>query len=239
MCRPVDVIKVPLEPPRPVPSFAPAPPDNVCPGIEVPIATALPTGELTSAADGDLRIYVTARPNPRAAAGATTVCHRDAFGRPVVAHINLHAPLITYLHATATGAGVAAADAERAVTLAARAIEHELLHVLAYTWSTIAQFRDPSRRLRSIVTTGRTFSGARARYLVTPSATYAIREHYAALPPALQDSSTLPGLEIGGIVDEPNANLVRSLTSVAQVVAMHHLQVTARACTICNGYRVW
>lgn len=58
----------------------------ICPAIPLPLTVAVPNSRLlTSNPDqGDLQVYVTFRPNPSAARGATTICKRDGFGRPVV-----------------------------------------------------------------------------------------------------------------------------------------------------------
>jgi hypothetical protein len=214
--RPVDKIDVPIEVPDSHPSDPTLldNPSDVCPQIATPLVAALPHAALSSATDGDLRIYATARPNPDAAPGQSTTCHRDVFGRPVVAHTNVHAPLVTYLHGESARGGAAAATA---AALLQRVLEHEMMHVLALQWGTLAQFRDASRRIRGTITDSRLVRGDSAQYLVTPHATYAIRQHYAVSVQDLQGSSVLPGLEIGGSATSLDPDQVCTHTCAAHL----------------------
>lgn len=156
-------------------------------------------------------MYVTARPNPLAAPGASTVCHRDAFGRPVIAHINIHAPLVNYIYERSYAGGAAAAD--HAGRLLSASLRHELMHVLVLMWASVKQFRDSSRQLLGITTLDRLEQGGNsqylAQYLVTPHSVYALRQQYSVGALALQRSSRPPGLEIGGIADGTNLADVR------------------------------
>ena len=172
-------------------------PPSICPAIDTASATALPNGSLNSRTDGDMRVYATARPNPAAAPGASTVCHRDGFGRPAVAHINFHAPLVTYLHAQSSQDEMARDAAE----YMQQVVRHELMHVLALQWGTLAQFRDASRRIQNSVHVSRLVGASSAQYLVTPHAQYAIRRHFAVGVADLQSNSALPGLEISTMPD--------------------------------------
>ena len=123
-----------------------APNDNICPSIVSDAASIFPSSVLDTSQHGDLHVFVTARPNPSEVPGASTVCHRSAFGRPIVAHINVHAPLVMHLFARRgreVGAGEFAAAAVLHATL-----RHEMMHVLAFMWNSLRQFRDASRMLQ-------------------------------------------------------------------------------------------
>ena len=114
----------------------------VCPAVAALTTALFPSSEIDTATDGDLHIFITARPTPAAAPGASTVCHRSAFGRPIIAHINVHAPLLSQLHGNALrGIG-------RPVRVMRATLRHEVMHALALTWNSLLQFRDRSRMLQ-------------------------------------------------------------------------------------------
>ena len=185
----------------------PSSPATICPTLQTPTSAVLGSGHLKSSRDGDLLVFITARPNPNAAPGASTVCHRDGFGRPVVAHTNVHAPLVTYLHSEALAGSERGA---RAAQLLQRVLTHELMHVLALQVASLYQFRDASRRIRSPTIDTRLVHGSDVRYLVTPHSTYALRAHYAIGPLLLQSGQQIPGMQVGGVAPEVDPARVRA-----------------------------
>lgn len=237
-CRPADVIRIPTRGPQTVDDDADPQEDAdafVCPGISRPLSEELHGSEPGSVAlnssVGDLRVYLTARPNPAGAFGATTVCHRDAFGRPVVVHVNVDAPLLSRLHGFARAPAPPPAGLRDAVATLRNVLRHELMHALALTWTTLAQFRDRSRRLRSSVLVERQQGEALLHYLVTPRAVFAVREHFRVPQntPELQIDSVVPGIEVVGVqADAPEAGQVRfflfspSMHAVVHVLRAEH-----------------
>lgn len=144
----------------------------ICPAIPIAFSEALPARSLT---DEDVRVYVTLRPNPGAARGVTTVCRRDRFGRPAIAHINIHAPF-------------AKAQFSRQEDTSARlqmhaTLLHETMHVLALTSESLQQFRAPSRRLWGSVVEDADVRGVEVKLLVTPLAAFEVRRQYRIEPP--------------------------------------------------------
>lgn len=188
------------------PSALPTEPDvdqdpPICPAVPIPVANLFPNGHLTAdnENEGDLLVYVTFRPNPGAARGATTVCKRDGFGRPVIVHVNLHAPFVVTMHANAIRIS-AQAQASTRTAASARAYAvmlHEMMHALALTSTSIQQFRTLSRKLRGSVVEDTAVRGFEAQFLVTPNARFAVRKQYVIEQPSTL-SSMVPGLEIVG-----------------------------------------
>lgn len=202
-CRPVDEIQISgSEEDTSASSSDPEDEDPpICPAIPLPLTFAVPNSRLlTSNLDqGDLQVYVTFRPNPSAARGATTICRRDGFGRPVVVHVNLHAPFVATMHAISTrrvlrAAPYTAADAERLISVV---MLHEMMHALALTSTSIQQFRTLSRKLRGSVVEDTDVRGFEAKFLVTPNARFAVRQQYNIQDPSILPSD-VPGLEIVG-----------------------------------------
>jgi hypothetical protein len=177
---------------------------HICPHIAIDAASVLPSSKLPN---NDLLLYITTRPNPEGVVGATTVCRRDYFGRPAVVHINLHAPLVMRLHMLATRHAALGAQnilANGSATIV-RLLQHEMMHALALTWTTISQFRVASRHIRSQTVSERTRNEEVQRLLVTPHTLYAIRQHFDVpnSPDQLQLMSAVPGLELVGHSADP------------------------------------
>ena len=245
-CRPADVIRIPVgQGDRPEAAgddgedidSADA---SVCPGISRPLSQELGRADdgsayLNSTSEGDVRIYVTVRPNPAGAPGATTVCHRDAFGRPVIVHINVDAPLLARLHAFAPAAAPPPAGLRDVAATLRAVLRHELMHALALTWTTLAQFRNRSRRLRSNVLVERQQNEALLSYLVTPHAVFAVRQHFRVPNDTaeLQLDSVVPGLEVLGVqADPPEAGQVRAPATAAPAACSSDEGVRARPRTV-------
>jgi hypothetical protein len=173
---------------------------SICPAVPIPVTTALPNGYISASDRGHLLVYVTFRPNPGAARGSTTVCKRDGFGRPVIVHINLHAPFVVTMHADANRLSFRQ-DQEARTTTALRTVRavmlHEMMHALALTSTSIQQFRAQSRKLRGSVVEDTDVRGFEAQFLVTPNARFAVRKQYNIQAPSTQPSA-VPGLEIVG-----------------------------------------
>jgi hypothetical protein len=180
----------------------------ICPTIPIPFDEALPTGRLfpRDARDGHVRIYVTFRPNPGAARGFTTVCSRDGFGRPVIVHMNFHAAFIATAYANDLR-NAQTGQARMAKSMARATVLHEVMHALALTTRSMQQYRNLSRRLRGNVLSDHDVRGVEAQFLITPSAFYALRQHYRIVAPPSNDPNAVPGLEIVGPTTE--TNLVR------------------------------
>ena len=145
----------------------------MCPLLDPVIPAALrgPRSRMDTVTNGDIHIFVTARPTVLSANAASMTCMRDGFGRPVIAHINVNSALIHVL-ATDTFAGAA---------MLLNVIRHELMHVLALTWTSFGQFRTSDRRLLVSVTDAMASRGvASVRFLVTPWARSAVELHYNA-----------------------------------------------------------
>ena len=171
----------------------------ICPAVPIPITTALPNGRLSASNDneGHLLVYVTFRPNPAAVRGATTVCKRDGFGRPVIVHINLHAPFTVHMHAKANRISFTPGNQATAHGTAYAVMLHEMMHALALTSTSIQQFRTLSRKLRGSVVDITELRGIEASFLVTPNARFAVRQQYNIQNPSTQPND-VPGLEIVG-----------------------------------------
>lgn len=167
----------------------------ICPGIPIAFSEALPEHSLTAE---DVRVYITLRPNPAAARGITSICRRDRFGRPAIAHINIHAPFAKAQFTRAQTSGGASARQLMQATLL-----HETMHTLALTSESLQQFRAPSRRLWGSVVEDADVRGVEAKFLVTPNAAFEVRRHYRIEPPL--DMADTPqrssGLEILGYRD--------------------------------------
>eukprot|EP00892_Ulva_mutabilis_P008056 jgi/Ulvmu1/5622/UM023_0161.1 len=167
----------------------------ICPAVPISFTTALPDGGLT---DEDLRVYISLRPNPAAARGVTTVCRRDGFGRPAVAHINIHAPF-----AKAQFIRSQTDEGEPASLLLHMTLVHEMMHALALTSESLQQFRAPSRRLWGSVVEDADIRGIEAQFLVTPNAAFEVRQQYRMEPPfdRVDIATGSGGLEILGYRD--------------------------------------
>lgn len=166
----------------------------ICPAIQTQFSNALPEHSLT---DEDVRVYITLRPNPSAARGITTICRRDRFGRPAIAHINIHAP---FAKAQYTQSQTEAAS----MSLQMRAtILHETMHVLALTSESLQQFRAPSRRLWGSVVEDADVRGIEAKLLITPKVAFEVRKQYRIEPPldTADPAQRSRGLEILGYRD--------------------------------------
>ena len=201
-CRPVESVQISRDS-RDDPAAVPTEPEDdtdpqICPAVPIPISTALPNGRL-SADMGHLLVFVTFRPNPGAVRGATTVCKRDGFGRPVIVHVNLHAPFITSMYANAHRIATLAQASQRTTArgTAYASMLHEMMHALALTSTSIQQFRTLSRKLRGSVVEITEVRGIEAQFLVTPNARFAVRQQYNIQNPSTQPGD-VPGLEIVG-----------------------------------------
>lgn len=166
----------------------------ICPAIETQFSNALPQHSLT---DEDVRVYITLRPNPKAARGITTICRRDRFGRPAIAHINIHAPFAKAQYTQSQAGGASMRLQMRATIL------HETMHALALTSESLQQFRAPSRRLWGSVVEDADVRGIEAKLLVTPNVAFEVRKQYRIEPPLdkVDSAQRTGGLEILGYRD--------------------------------------
>ena len=157
---------------------------SACPALDPALISALSDdGAMATATHGDLHVFVTARPTAAAVNAETVTCLRDGFGRPAVAHINVNAALLASL---AAGAPLSTVRGDGRSFLR-NLLRHELMHALALTWSSFAQWRGPNRRLLVRVTDTAPARGLIAtRFLVTPWARDAVALHAnATLGPQL------------------------------------------------------
>ena len=168
--------------------------EPICPAVPIPFSQALPEHGLV---EEDFRVYITLRPNPGAARGVTTVCRRDGFGRPAIAHINIHAPFAKAQFARWLRHDVASWQLLRAT------LHHEMMHAMALMSESLQQFRAPSRRLWGSVVEDADIRGMEAQFLVTPNAAFEVRQQYRIEPPLDRGdtSDRIGGLEILGYRD--------------------------------------